>query len=661
MNVVIPAILALLALGVINVQQTWSILQESSKSKSKIISEEIRQIHEMQDMAMRILEKQIEPDLRKFSNILVNDIFKNTDNIETADLATIRKEIGMDQENQDIYVINREGVVVNTTFSPDLGLNLFDFGKEHREMLEEVWESKKFLSEKFAIENSTKRLKKFTYIPTLDGRYLVELGIYSAQADSIIDFVKSRMNNMSDERTNIISVDLFIGMDNPLCLNGDAIIEEEFAEYYREVMENKVKITLDERRANPPVRRDFIYMDRKNTSLYKESVIRIISDTSDERAILRKELLRFIMVFAVTVLIVLVMLYRKTKVITDPIKRLVSNVNRITAGHLNERAEVVGNNEIASLSEQFNNMIAELESYYNELEQKVKDRTAEVVAQKEEIEAQRDTLQEQRNMLSKANESLQKAYTEIEDSIHYASRIQNAILPPDDYLKKVIPNAFFYYKPRDIVSGDFYWVAAKNGKVIVSAVDCTGHGVPGAFMSIVGNNQLNYALNVENETQPSEILRILDEGVTATLRQTKNESVQDGMDLAMVTIDRESRRVQYSGAFNPLILVRKGELQKFKADRVPIGGHILEVKKSFTNHEFIYEEGDVLYIFSDGYADQFGGPKGGKYMTGRFVKFIQSIADQPIDQQYNLLDREIAEWMGDEAQVDDILVIGMRL
>ncbi|MEX0981200.1 MAG: SpoIIE family protein phosphatase [Bacteroidales bacterium] len=661
LNIVIPAILALLALGAINVQQTWSILEEASKSKSELISEEIRQIHEMQDMAMRILEKQIDPDLRRFSNLLVNNTFKNTDNIETVDLRSIQQKIGMDSSNQDIYVINRDGIVVNTTFNPDLGLNFFEFGKEHKEMLEEVWKSGTFLSEKFTIENSTKRLKKFTYMPTFDGKFLIELGIYSAQADSIIDFVKERMNSMSDKQTNIISVDLFIGMQNPLCLNGNATIKEEFAGYYREVMENKVRITLDHRKANPPVRRDFIYMDRKNTSLYKESVIRIITDISEEKAILQKELLRFMLVFFVTVLIVVIMLYRKTKVITDPIKRLVANVNRITAGHLNERAEVVGNNEIASLSEQFNNMIEELESYYNELEQKVKERTAEVVAQKEEIEAQRDTLQEQSNLLSKTNESLQIAYTEIEDSIHYASRIQNAILPPDDFLKKVIPNAFFFYKPRDIVSGDFFWVASKNEKVVISAVDCTGHGVPGAFMSIVGNNQLNYALNVKNETQPSEILRILDDGVTATLRQTKNESVQDGMDLAMITIDKKSRKLQFAGAFNPLVLVRKGELLKFKADRVPIGGHIIEAKKNFTNHEIDYEKGDVVYIFSDGYPDQFGGPKGGKYMSGRFVKFLQSIADQPIDKQYDLLENEINEWMGEEPQVDDILVIGVRL
>lgn len=660
LNVVIPAILALLALGVLNVQQTWSILSESSENKSKIISEEIRQIHEMQDMAMRILEKQIEPDLREFSNVLVNDLFIDSKHIEDTDLKAIRSSIGMDVLNHDIYVINREGIVVNTTFEADTGLNLFNFGEEHREMLENVWRSNEFLSEKFTIENSTKRLKKFTYMPTVDGKYLIELGIYSSQADSIIDFVKKRMNTMSEVQNNIVSADLFIGKENPLCLNGNASIDQKYMDQYRKVIETKERITIDDRKTKPPTRVDFIYMDRKNTSLYKESVIRIISDTSQEISVLRKELLKFSLVFAVTVLIVVILLYKKTKVITDPIKKLVSNVNRITAGHLNERAEVLGNNEIASLSEQFNDMIAQLESYYNELEEKVRIRTAEVVAQKEEIEAQRDALREQRNLLAEVNESLNKAYTEIEDSIHYASRIQNAILPPDDYLKKVIPNAFFFYKPRDIVSGDFYWVAAKDSKVIVSAVDCTGHGVPGAFMSIVGNNQLNYALNVENATQPSEILRILDQGVTDTLRQNKNESVKDGMDLAMVTIDKKSGLVQYSGSFNPLILVRGSEVTKIKGDRIPIGGHYLETNKDFTNHEFYFRKGDMIYIFSDGYADQFGGPKGGKYMTGKFIKLLQTIAEQSLDEQYGILEKELNEWRGEEFQVDDILVIGVK-
>lgn len=661
LNIVIPAIIAILVLGVINVQQTLSILKESSENNSKSISQEIRQIHEMQDMAMRILEDQIDPILKAYSHELVSDIFSDTEGIEDVKLEPVRKQLGMDPENEDIYVINRNGVVVNTTFKPDTGLNLFSFGEEHREMLESVWRNETFMSEKFTIENSTRRLKKFTYIPTVDGNYLIELGIYSARADSIIDFVKQRMNNMSTARGNVLSVHLFIGKEHPISLTGEGSIPEDQMPVYREVMETRQRMTFDDRKHDPPIRTDYIFMDRQNTNLYKESVIRIVYDISQERLVIQRELLKFFIVFTITIVIVVILLYRKTRVITDPIKRLVENVNRITAGHLNERAEVVGNNEITSLSERFNEMIAQLESYYNELEEKVRERTAEVVAQKEEIEAQRDTLQEQRNMLAKVNDSLEKAYHEIEDSIHYASRIQKAILPPDDYLKRVIPDAFFFYRPRDIVSGDFYWVAAKDEKILVSAVDCTGHGVPGAFMSIVGFNHLNYALNVEHETVPAHILKILDEGVTETLRQTKEESVRDGMDLAMVCIDKKKGLLQYSGAFNPLILVRNGELQKIKADRVPIGGHFITAKQSYTNHEINYRSGDMIYMYSDGYADQFGGEKGGKYMTGRFVKLLQSIAGKTLTEQYALLDKELKNWMGEEVQIDDILVIGIRL
>lgn len=661
LNIVIPAIVAMMALGVINVQQTWSILTESSKNQSTIIAEEIKQIHELQDMAIGILEEQIDPVLQQYSYSLVNEIFESTDDIVTTNLDEIQQQLNMDPENEDIYIINREGIIINSTFEQDMGLNLFAF-EGHQELLEEVWHNDVFVSEKFTIENSTRRLKKFTYEPTLDGKYIIELGIYSAKADSIQDFVKERMNKMSSGEKNILSVHLFIGKENPLALNGDGKISDEYLEIFQDVMENKERQTIDDRKVKPPTRRDFIFMSRENTSLYKESVIRIISDTSEEIKVIRRELLKFVLIFIVTVILVIILLYRKTKVITDPIKNLVNNVNRITAGHFSERADVIGNNEITSLSEQFNEMISQLESYYNELEEKVRERTAEVVAQKEEIEAQRDTLQEQRNMLAKVNDSLQKAYTEIEDSIHYASRIQNAILPPGEYLKKVIPNAFFFYKPRDIVSGDFYWVAAKDDKVVIAAVDCTGHGVPGAFMSIVGNNQLNYALNVKNATQPAEIIKILDQGVTDTLRQTHSGSIHDGMDLAMVTIDKKKGIVQYAGAFNPLILIRNGEIEKIKADRTAIGGHILQnEKKTFTHHEFKIQKGDMIYMYSDGYPDQFGGEKGGKYMSGKFVKLLQSLHALSLEDQYQKLEEELNMWKGDEAQVDDILVVGVKL
>ncbi len=336
---------------------------------------------------------------------------------------------------------------------------------------------------------------------------------------------------------------------------------------------------------------------------------------------------------------------------------------------MSERAEVQGNNEIASLSEQFNDMIAQLESYYYELEEKVKARTLEINQQKEEILAQRDSIQEQRNILSGINITLQNAYTEIEeqkkhieDSIHYAKRIQNAILPPDDYVSRLLPDSFIFYKPKDIVSGDFYWLNEINGKILVAAVDCTGHGVPGAFMSIVGYNQLNYAVNVKRADRPNEILNLLNEGVTGSLRQTRiNSSVRDGMDVALISIDRENKSLQYSGAFNPLYFIHKNKLIQVKANKFPAGGYMGEKLRSFSLHEFDYKSGDILYLFSDGFADQFGGDDDSKFMIKRFRDLLFSIHAETMVDQKAILNQTLIDWTGERGQLDDILVIGIRL
>jgi serine phosphatase RsbU (regulator of sigma subunit) len=669
LNIVLPAVLALLLLGVLNYQHTKNILVEANEEKNLIITDEIKSVHEMQDMTLDIIEEEIDPRMKAISHRLVEEYFAHSKNPEAEDLYKIREELGMEPDFEDIYLINRFGIVVNTTFANDRNLNLLNFGPEYKVLLESVFENKTFFSERFAIEDKTKRLKKFSYHPTLDGKYIVELGVYSHKADTVIQAVKNRINHLSTRQKNIVSVDLFIGKEKPFSLNKEAEIDQNHMGLYSNVLQTKGKTQVNERFGNKLLNYEYIYLGRKNTSLYSDSVIRIITDYSTERAFLRKELLKFFVIFGITTIVVVILLSRKTKVITDPIKKLVEKVNRISDGHLNERADVLGNNEIASLSEQFNVMIEQLESYYNELEQKVKDRTAEIQAQKEEIEAQRDSIQEQRNILSDINKSLQKAYLEIEeqkkhieDSIHYARRIQNAILPPDDYVEKVIPDAFVYYKPKDIVSGDFYWVSQAGGKTVVAAVDCTGHGVPGAFMSIVGNNQLNYAINILGIDSPDEILNVLNEGVTRALRQTRiSSSVKDGMDVALVTIDAENKKLQFAGAYNPLYLVKNNELVEIKADKFPVGGYVGEKLRKFTLHEFDVQRGDMVYIFSDGYADQFGGTDDSKFLVKRFRDLLFKIHEEPVAMQRDILNQIHEDWKGDSYQVDDILVIGIRL
>ncbi|OFX21574.1 MAG: hypothetical protein A2041_01310 [Bacteroidetes bacterium GWA2_31_9b] len=270
------------------------------------------------------------------------------------------------------------------------------------------------------------------------------------------------------------------------------------------------------------------------------------------------------------------------------------------------------------------------------LEEKVAERTAEVVQKSIEIE---------------------KKNKDITDSIKYAKRIQTAVLPPE------IPfeNTFVLYRPKDIVSGDFYWLETVGNKEMIAAVDCTGHGVPGAFLAILGHSMLTKIVREYGILQPAEILDRLDVEIISALHQkdvTGERIVNDGMDLAIMCYNKDTQILEYAGAYNPLFHIRNGELEEIKADRFPIGmTNILENKK-FTNHEIKIEKGDAFYIFSDGYADQFGGDDGRKLRKKNMKDLIVSYQNIPMKEQSKELENYIVNWMANYEQVDDIVVIG---
>lgn len=263
--------------------------------------------------------------------------------------------------------------------------------------------------------------------------------------------------------------------------------------------------------------------------------------------------------------------------------------------------------------------------------------------------------------IKEAEEEIKQQKQEITDSIEYASRIQTAILPPGDYLDDVLPCRFILFKPRDIVSGDFYWLKKKNNKIILVAADCTGHGVPGAFMSILGVTFLNEIVSKAKDIKASQILNELRDNVIQSLHQTgKWGEAHDGMDITLCIIDYNERTLEFSGAYNPVYLIRNKELIEIKGDKMPIGIHT-SIKDSFTNHKYSLMEDDRIYMFSDGYIDQFGGPKGKKFKTNQFKEILLKIHEEPIDRQYEILNKTIEEWQGDMKQIDDILVMGIHL
>jgi len=250
---------------------------------------------------------------------------------------------------------------------------------------------------------------------------------------------------------------------------------------------------------------------------------------------------------------------------------------------------------------------------------------------------------------------------DITSSIQYAKRIQLAILPPLEQIFRYLPQSFLLYKPKDIVSGDFYWFGIKNGKKIIAVVDCTGHGVPGAFMSMIGHNLLNQIIIENGITEPDQILNALHKGVQSALKQGTNVvDTSDGMDVALCTINADNTELSFAGAFRPLFIFKKGEFDKIEADKFPIGGSQLDAQRKFTMHRMLINKGDTFYMTSDGYADQFGGPTGKKFMVKRFNDLLISIQDKPMDEQGKLLEDAFVNWKGDYLQVDDILMFGFR-
>ena len=251
---------------------------------------------------------------------------------------------------------------------------------------------------------------------------------------------------------------------------------------------------------------------------------------------------------------------------------------------------------------------------------------------------------------------------ELTDSIRYAKRIQQAILPSKKLVKRQLTDSFILFKPKDIVSGDFYWMEQVGDSIIFAAADCTGHGVPGAFMSIIGHNGLNKAVNELGMDQPDEILNFLDIYLQITLNNNDHTNVRDGMDIAICKLDYKNLKLEYAGAFNPFYLIRDGELIEIKADRRSIGGNDSdEILKLFTNHQIDLQEGDAFYIFSDGFADQFGGEHGKKFRYKNFKNLLLDIQGNSMTTQRQLLDETIENWKGDLEQLDDIIVIGVQV
>ncbi|MGB0522484.1 MAG: tetratricopeptide repeat protein [Flammeovirgaceae bacterium] len=321
--------------------------------------------------------------------------------------------------------------------------------------------------------------------------------------------------------------------------------------------------------------------------------------------------------------------------------------------------------------------------FYNRFQMKSKAnqllraKNSEILLQKEEIEAQRDNiewqnqqistqkdeLETQANLLAATNLKIEKAYSHIQDSIRYAKRIQQAIVGKQEHIVQHFKEAFILFLPKDVVSGDFYWFHQHTNKPHIKylvCADCTGHGVPGAMMTAIGNTLLNKIIKVNEVDSPAEVLTQLDQQIQITLRQSDEQAQQDGMDMTIIKVDEEQQVVTCAGAKNPIVLVRDNEIRVIKGAKFSVGGVPIKRAKAFTETQIQLQADDTIYLYSDGFQDQFGGAKNSKYLSKRFRNLLLETNHLAIDAQKEILHQELENWKGEHEQTDDVLLMGLR-
>lgn len=313
---------------------------------------------------------------------------------------------------------------------------------------------------------------------------------------------------------------------------------------------------------------------------------------------------------------------------------------------------------------QVENLSAQLKANNQELEIAVGQRTAELKEANEELSQNLEELSTNLEIINEQKVQIQGQHKSITSGITYAKNIQSNILPAKTFLDELFPDNFLIFKPKDIVSGDFYYFNESNGKIILAAIDCTGHGVPGAFMSVIGYSLLSEIIESHYIIEPAHILKSLHIGIRSFLKQEAEASTsRDGMDIALVVIDREKREIRFAGAKNPLVYIRNGEMNVIQGDNLYIGGNMSRGNIIFTETVISLSEEETFsfYLFSDGYQDQFGGEENKKLMKKHFRELLYQINNLPMQEQGELLAEWHEAWKGNLAQTDDILVMGVRM
>lgn len=556
--------------------------------------------------------------------------------LSSAPLRSIQLELDMDTSYEDIYLISDNYQIINTTFAPDLGLDFSRIDQSFMRFFNTILRDNRFREDRFGLEIKTGRIRKYSYYPVKNRQYIIELGIYSKEADQFKALLLQKIKSLNKRYRSINDVTLYLGVKQVV---DGSIHDPAAADAYLRCLDTEKNITIPNDNPQTPGKeqKEFIFLPVMDATMYAGYVLELQTNDQVYQDLLSDLFLRFSIMFVFVILLITLVVVIRSRSITKPLTQLATKTREITTENLGKPINVSGSREIHELTSSFNALMDKLRASYDTLEDKVIERTRELHEQKQVVEHKNQ---------------------EIVESIQYARFIQQALLPLEQEIQDVFPESFVYYAPKDIIAGDFFWFDKHQNQTWFAVADCTGHGVPGAMVSVLCINALHQALAENPETTTGMLLDRVREKVVQTLSK-EDRSVKDGMDICLVRMDLHTGRLQWTGANNPLWIIRNDELHTLHPDKQPVGQY--EFASAFTTQEFQTEKGDWIFLFSDGYADQFGGPKNKKYKYATLKQFLLDHSSIDVDTLKQKLTFTFEKWKGENEQTDDVCVMGIRI
>jgi serine phosphatase RsbU (regulator of sigma subunit) len=656
-----------MVLSLLNYLELDSIFTTNYKEvKEQLEHNIVNQIH-LIDASYRMLEQVLELQIAKEAPIFLEAYKKSAGNPKNIDLAnTLKNMEGISQ----LYVIDSTTSVIHTTVAPVLGLNFRNYaGNKIGDKIDAIRLGNSIKFERIRINVFGGALGMWGYIPTPDHKYVLELGYENTALASIVkdlDWLKA-VEALRKDSPLVKSIRMFDTF-------GEQFVSSQ-NDAHKPTEESKkiVAMMLKEQRVEQELLGNdvtylFIDLDKiKNGITDSGKIVEIVYDTQAIKAELRKSALVNIAIIVFSILITIILIYFISRFITRPIENLQKTAEGIARSeNYDQVIPVLTKDEVGKLAESFGVMMKKIKHSYGILEDKVAERTYNLNQANEELKQTNEELAATVELVQIQKIEIESKNKNITSSINYARRIQSAILPSESKMKALLEHSFVVNMPRDIVSGDFYFVEQHLGKTFVSVSDCTGHGIPGGFMSMLGSQLLHEIILVRDIISPNYILDELNKNIIRILQQDVNDS-RDGMDISIIAIDKTNKNIELSNAMNSIYVVKDGVLEEFKADKMPIGGSSLLYKKRFFTNRSIAidienpENSMVIYLCSDGYQDQFGGKDFKKFMSRNLKDLLISIADKSMSEQAQILESTIEIWKGHHEQTDDILILGIKL